>query len=105
MVDVSVVSLLAYSFDFWRMIFDFMIAVMSFLLNGIAAILPSFTIFPGSLAAQISSFMGYVNGWSWLVPIPTIVTIMGVLVFLVLAEFTYFVAMYVLGMIHATIRG
>jgi len=87
------------------MIFDFMIAVMKFLLDGIAAVLPSYTIFPTSLGAQIASFMGYVNGWSWLIPIPTILTIMGILVILVLVEFTYFVAMYVLGLIHATIRG
>jgi len=87
------------------MIFDFMIAVMTFLLNGISSVLPSYTIFPTSLAAQIASFMGYVNGWSWLIPIPTILTIMGILVILVLVEFTYFVAMYVLGIIHATIRG
>jgi len=87
------------------MIFDFMIAVVSFLLNGVASVLPTYTIFPTSLAAQVASFMGYVNGWSWLIPIPTIVTILGILVVLVLVEFTYFVAMYVLGIIHATIRG
>jgi len=87
------------------MIFDFMIAVMRFLLDGIAAILPTYTLFPSSLAVQIASFMGYVNGWSWLIPIPTIMTIMAILVILVLVEFTYFVAMYVLGVIHATIRG
>jgi len=87
------------------MIFDFLIAVMKFLLDGIAAVLPTYTIFPTSLAAQIASFMGYINGWAWLIPIPTILTIMGILVVLVLVEFTYFVAMYVLGIIHATIRG
>lgn len=87
------------------MIFDFMIAVMKFLLDSIASVLPTYTLFPDSLAVQIASFMGYVNGWSWLIPIPTIITIMGILVILVLVEFTYFVAMYVLGIIHATIRG
>jgi hypothetical protein len=87
------------------MIFDFMIAVMRFLIDGIATILPSLSIFPAGLAVQIASFMGYVNGWSWLVPISTIVTIMGILVILVLVEFMYFVSMYVLSMIHATIRG
>lgn len=87
------------------MIFNFLIAVMKFLLDGIAAVLPTYTVFPDSLAIQIASFMGYVNGWSWLIPIPTIMTIMGILIILVLVEFTYFVAMYVLGIIHATIRG
>jgi len=87
------------------MIFDFLIAVITFLLNGVASILPTYVIFPTSLASQVASFMGYVNGWSWLIPIPTIISIMAILVFLVLAEFTYFVAMYVLGIIHATIRG
>lgn len=87
------------------MIFNFFIAVVKFLIDGIAAVLPTYTIFPTSLASQIASFMGYVNGWSWLIPIPTILTIMGILVILVLVEFTYFVAMYVLGLIHATIRG
>jgi len=87
------------------MIFDFMIAVMTFLLNGVASLLPSYTIFPSSLAVQIASFMGYVNGWSWLIPVPTIMQIMAILIVLVLVEFTYFVAMYVLGIIHATIRG
>lgn len=87
------------------MIGDFMLAVVSFLLQGVATLLPSYTIFPSSLAVQIATFMGYVNGWNWLVPIPTLITIMGILVILVLVEFTYFVAMYVLGIIHATIRG
>jgi len=87
------------------MIFDFLIAVITFLLNGVANILPSYTIFPSSLAVQIASFMGYVNGWAWIVPISTIVQIMGILVLIVLAEFTYFVAMYVLGLIHSTMRG
>jgi len=87
------------------MIFNFLIAVVIFLIDGISAVLPSYTLFPTSLAVQISSFMGYVNGWSWLIPVPTIVTILGILVVLVLVEFTYFVAMYILGIIHATIRG
>lgn len=87
------------------MIFNFILAVVAFLINGVAAILPEFTIFPTSLASQIAAFMGYINGWSWLVPISTLVTIMGILVVLVLVEFTYFVAMYVLGLIHASIRG
>jgi len=87
------------------MIFNFVLALVAFLINGIASILPSFTIFPTSLAAQVATFMGYVNGWAWLIPVSTIVQIMGILVVLVLVEFTYFVAMYVLGLIHATIRG
>jgi len=87
------------------MIFNFILAVVSFLITGVATILPEFTIFPTSLAAQIATFMGYINGWSWLVPVSTLVTIMGILVILVLVEFTYFVAMYVLGLIHASIRG
>lgn len=87
------------------MIFNFILVVVAFLINGVAAILPSFVIFPDSLAVQIASFMGYVNGWSWLVPVDTVMFVMGILVVLVLVEFTYFAAMYVLSIIHASIRG
>lgn len=82
-----------------------MLAVVNFLLNGIGSVLPTYEIFPTSLASQIATFMGYINGWSWLLPIGTIMTILGILILVVLAEFIYFVAMYVLGIIHATIRG
>jgi len=87
------------------MIFNFVLAVISFLLTGIASILPTFVIFPDGLAAQIATFMGYINGWSWLVPVDTLISITGVLVILVLVEFSYFVSMYVLSIIHASIRG
>jgi len=87
------------------MIFNFILVIVSFMINGVASILPTFTIFPDGLAAQIGTFMGYINGWSWLVPVGTLVTIMGILVILVLVEFTYFVAMYVLSIIHASVRG
>jgi len=87
------------------MILNFFIAIMKFFIDGIANILPSYTLFPTSLSSQIATFMGYINGWSWLIPVPTIVAILGILIVLVFVEFTYFVAMYVLGVIHSTIRG
>lgn len=87
------------------MILDFFISIITWLLLGIASILPEYTIFPTSLASQIASFVGYVNGWSWLIPVNTLFTVMAILVVLVFVEFMYFVAMYVLGLIHASVRG
>lgn len=87
------------------MIFDFILAVMRFLIDGVTALLPSYTVFPAGLAVQIASFMSYINGWSWLLPISTIISIFGILVLVVFVEFIYFVAMYTLSMIHASIRG
>jgi len=100
----GVVSLLAHSLNLWSMILNVVLGAVSFLITGVAALLPTYTIFP-ALASQVATFMGYVNGWDWLVPIDTLVAVMGVLVLLVLVEFTYFVAMYVLSVIHASIRG
>jgi len=87
------------------MIFDFILSVVTFLINGVVALLPTYTVFPNSLAAQIATFMGYVNGWGWLIPIPTLVAVMGILVLLVLVEFTYFTTMYIFSIIHASVRG
>lgn len=99
------VSLLAYSLNLRRMIFNFVLAVVSFLINGIAAILPSITVFPASINTGIASIMAFLNGWSWLFPIDTLLNIIGVFVIVVLLEFTYFVALFVLGLIHTSIRG
>jgi len=87
------------------MIFNVILGIIGFLLNGVASLLPTITIFPTGLQTSLATFMGEVNGWSWLFPVSTIITIFGILVLLVLAEFTYFVAMYVLSIIHATVRG
>jgi len=87
------------------MIFNFILAVVAFMINGVAAILPTITIFPAGLIASLATFTSYVNGWSWLFPISTLYTVLGILVVLVLAEFLYFVGMYVLSIVHASIRG
>lgn len=87
------------------MIFNVILGIVGFLLNGVASLLPAITIFPTNLQVSLAGFMGQINGWSWLFPVSTIVQIFGLLVILVLAEFTYFVAMYILSLIHATVRG
>jgi len=86
------------------MIFDFILSVVAFLIRGVANLLPTISVFPTTLAADLASLMAYVNGWSWLFPISTLMTIIAILVIVVLAEFTYFVAMYVLGIVHASIK-
>jgi len=87
------------------MIFNFILAIVAFMVNGVASVLPSITIFPAGLADQIANFMSSINGWAWLVPIDTVMTVFGVLVLLVLVEFIYFTAMYILSIVHASIRG
>lgn len=87
------------------MIFNVILGIIGFLLNQVASVLPSITIYPTGLQTSLATFMGQVNGWSWLFPVATIVQIFGILVLLVLAEFTYFVAMYILSIVHATVRG
>jgi len=87
------------------MIFNIVLGIIGWLLNGVASLLPNITIFPTGLATNLATFMGQINGWSWLFPVSTIVQIFGILVILVLAEFTYFVAMYILSLVHSTLRG
>jgi len=87
------------------MIFNVVLTVITFLINGISTILPTISIFPTNLQISLATFMGEINGWSWLFPVDTLLQVFSILVILVLAEFTYFVAMYVLSIIHATIRG
>jgi len=87
------------------MIFNVILGIIGFLLNGVASLLPTISIFPTNLATDLSAFMASINGWSWLFPVSTVVTIFGILVLLVMAEFTYFVAMYVLSLVHSTLRG
>jgi len=86
------------------MIFDFIINVISFLINALAGALPTITVFPVGLATQISTFVAYAQSWDWIFPVDTIFTILGILVFMVFAEFVYFTGMYVLSIIHATVR-
>jgi len=87
------------------MIFDFVLAVVAFLINGVAALLPTFVVFPTGLATQIASLVAYINGWSWIFPVSTLMTIFGILVLLVFVEFVYFTSMYVISLIHASIKG
>jgi len=86
------------------MIFDFILNVVAFLLASLTAILPTVTVFPVSLAGDISTFMTYVYGWSWIFPVSTVITVLGLIVLLVFAEFLYFTTMYIFGMIHASIK-
>lgn len=86
------------------MIFDFILGVVSFLLNGLANLLPTYTIFPTTLAGDIYTLVGQVNGWSWIFPVSTLMTVFGILVLLVLAEFIYFTTMYIFSVIHASIK-
>lgn len=86
------------------MIFDFVLNVIAFLLNGLAAILPTYKVFPSSLAGDVGTFMEYVNGWSWLFPTGTLIAVLAVIVLVVFVEFIYFTTMYIFGLIHASIK-
>jgi len=86
------------------MIFDFILGVISFLLNGVAAVLPTIGVFPTGLATQIATFMTYIYGWSWLFPVSTLLSVFSLIVLLVFAEFVFFTTMYILGIIHASIK-
>jgi len=87
------------------MILDLILNIVAFLITGVATILPTFSIFPSGIATNIQTISAEINGWSWLFPVNTIFQVLAILVLLVFAEFTYFVAMYVLSIIHASIRG
>jgi len=87
------------------MIPDFLLGVVAFMLNGVASILPSITIFPTTLATQINTFVSYINGWSWLFPINTLFAVIGIMIALVAVEFLYFSTMFILNLIHRTLRG
>jgi len=87
------------------MIFDFVLKIVSWILLQLVNILPSLTVFPAGLAADIADFMLLVYGWNWIAPIGTILTVFSLIVLLVFIEFTYFTAMYIFSIIHASIRG
>jgi len=86
------------------MIIDFALLIVSFLLNALAAILPSFQIFPATLAGQISDFIQSIYGWAWIFPVGPMMFIFLVIVFLVFAEFVFFTTMYVLSIIHSSVK-
>lgn len=87
------------------MIVNFVLAVVSFLLNGLAALLPEITIFPVGLATQIATFMGYIYGWEWLFPVTTMMAVFALLIVLLAAEFTYYGFIFVFKIIHGSLRG
>jgi len=87
------------------MIFGVILSIVSFIINGLTAILPTITVFPADLGTNIGTFVGYTYGWGWIFPVGTMYTVFGLIVLLVLVEFTYFTAMYVFSIIHASIRG
>lgn len=87
------------------MIFDVVLKIVSFMLDGLSTILPSQTVIPSTVPSQLETFMGYINGWNWLFPVDTLMTVFGIIVLLVFVEFIFFTTMYVFGIIHSSIRG
>lgn len=87
------------------MIVDAILSVVGWLINAIASILPTLSLYPSDLPSNISSLVTYVNTWNWLFPVSTIMTVLALFIIVVLAEFTYFTAMYIFSIIHATVRG
>ena len=87
------------------MIFSVVLSIVSFLVNGLVAILPTVTVFPAGLATKVGTFVGYTYGWGWLFPVGTLYTVFAMIVLLVLVEFTYFISMYIFSIIHASVRG
>jgi hypothetical protein len=86
------------------MIFDFILNVVSFFLNRLALILPSYNLFPPTLATDIRVVMTYINSWSWMFPVDILMTIIAAIILLVFVEFTYFAAMFVFSIIHSSIK-
>jgi hypothetical protein len=82
------------------MIFDVILAIIAFILTGVAIVLPVINLFPAGLSADISSIVSSMYGWSWIFPIGTIITLIGVLVAVVAAEFAFYAAIYVLKLIR-----
>lgn len=82
------------------MIFNVFFAVLAFIVQGVAALLPSITIFPVTLSSNIATVVSSAYGWSWIFPVGTIITMIGILVIVVAAEFTFYAAMYVLKLIR-----
>jgi len=87
------------------MILNFFFQVVAWLINAVATILPTFSLYPSGLAANITTVVTYLNGWNWIFPVGTVMAVLALFILVVFAEFTYFTAMYVFSIIHATIRG
>jgi len=81
------------------MILDIILSVVSFLINGLASILPTFTIFPTTLSIGIATVMGFISGWAWLIPVNVVMAVFAVLVLLGAAEFAFLSGMFVLRFI------
>jgi len=82
------------------MIFNVLLALLAFMIQGVAAILPTLTIFPADLPTNIATVVASAYGWSWIFPIGTIITMIGLLILVATTEFTFFAAMYVLKLIR-----
>jgi len=82
------------------MIFNVFLAIISFILAGVTAILPSISLFPSNLASNISTIVASAYGWSWLFPVGTIISLIGILILVVASEFSFYTTMYVLKLIR-----
>jgi len=87
------------------MIINFVLAIVSFLLTGLSAILPQITVFPIGLATQIGTFMNYVYSWEWLFPVSDMMVVFTILIAVLAAEFTYYGSMFIFKIIHGSLRG
>lgn len=82
------------------MIFNVLLAIIGFIIGGVASIMPTISIFPSDLGSNISTVVAGAYGWSWLFPVGTVIAVIGVLIILVASEFTFYAAMYVLKLIR-----
>jgi len=82
------------------MIFNIFLAIISFVVQGVASILPTITLFPSDLPAGIANIVSSAYGWNWIFPVGTIIALIGALIILGAAEFSFYAAMYVLKLIR-----
>jgi len=71
------------------MIFTGFVYVVAYLLGSIIAFLPTSTGFPASVASSFTTFAGYVQILNTLLPISTLATVLGIIISVDIAIFTF----------------
>jgi len=86
------------------MIFVILFIIADFLVKVLVAIMSTVTFIPAQAFSYAQTFLQYIYPWSWLVPIQTVLTIVGILIGIVYAEFIFHSTLFFFWLARNTIN-